>query len=51
MDLKALQAALQQLETEKGVSKDKIILTIEDALSAAYKKRFRQKGSDRSCQI
>ena len=38
MDLKALQIALQQLETEKGVSKDKIILTIEDALSAAYKK-------------
>ena len=38
MDLKALQAALQQLETEKGVSKDKIIKTIEDALSAAYKK-------------
>ena len=38
MDLKALQTALQQLETEKGVSKDKIIKTIEDALSAAYKK-------------
>lgn len=44
MDLKALQAALQQLETEKGVSKDKIILTIEDALSAAYKKDFGKKG-------
>lgn len=44
MDLKALQAALQQLETEKGVSKDKIILTIEDALSAAYKKDFGKKS-------
>mgnify|MGYP001574671138 FL=1 len=44
MDLKALQAALQQLETEKGVSKDKIIKTIEDALSAAYKKDFGKKG-------
>ncbi len=44
MDLKALQAALQQLETEKGVSKDKIIATIEDALSAAYKKDFGKKS-------
>lgn len=44
MDLKALQAALQQLETEKGVSKDKIILTIEDALSAAYKKDYGKKS-------
>ena len=50
MDLKALQAALQQLETEKGVSKDKIILTIEDALSAAYKK-ISAKKSDSSRQI
>src|SRR3989344_3542087 len=44
MDLKALQVALQQLETEKGVSKDKIIATIEDALSAAYKKDFGKKS-------
>jgi len=44
MDLKALQAALQQLETEKGVSKDKIITTIEDALSAAYKKDYGKKS-------
>lgn len=44
MDLKALQAALQQLEVEKGVSRDKIIKTIEDALSAAYKKDFGKKG-------
>lgn len=44
MDLKALQAALQQLETEKGVSKGKIILTIEDALSAAYKKDYGKKS-------
>ena len=44
MDLKALQAALQQLETEKGVSKDKIIKTIEDALSAAYKKDYGKKS-------
>lgn len=44
MDLKALQSALQQLETEKGIPKDKIIKTIEDALSAAYKKDYGKKG-------
>ncbi|MEK7142193.1 MAG: transcription termination factor NusA [Patescibacteria group bacterium] len=44
MDLKALHSALQQLEVEKGISKDKIIKTVEDALSAAYKKDFGKKG-------
>jgi len=44
MDLKALHSALQQLEVEKGISKDKIIKTIEDALSAAYKKDFGKKS-------
>ena len=44
MDIKALHSALQQLEVEKGISKDKIIKTIEDALSAAYKKDFGKKG-------
>src|SRR3989344_5842818 len=44
MDLKALQPALHQLETEKGVSKDKLIATIEDVHSAAYKKDFGKKS-------
>lgn len=44
MDLKALQSALEQLEAERGVSKDKIIKTIEDALAAAYKKDYGKKG-------
>ena len=44
MDLKALQSSLQQLEIERGISKDKIIKTIEDALSAAYKKDYGKKG-------
>lgn len=39
-----MHSALQQLETEKGISKDKIIKTIEEALSAAYKKDFGKKG-------
>lgn len=44
MDLKALQLALEQLEAERGIPKDKIIKTIEDALAAAYKKDYGKKG-------
>jgi N utilization substance protein A len=44
MDLKSLQSALEQLEEEKGVSKEKIIETIQDALAAAYKKDYGKKG-------
>lgn len=44
MDLKALQIALNQLETERGIPKEKIVETIEDALAAAYKKDYGKKG-------
>lgn len=44
MDIKAFQTALQQLETERGISKDKIIETIELALAAAYKKDYGKRG-------
>jgi len=44
MDLKTLQSTLEQLEAERGVSKEKIIETIEDALAAAYKKDYGKKG-------
>ncbi|MBU1091870.1 transcription termination factor NusA [Patescibacteria group bacterium] len=44
MDLKALKSTLEQLETERGVPKEKIIETIEDALAAAYKKDYGKKG-------
>lgn len=39
-----MQTALQQLEVDKGIPKEKIIGTIEDALSAAYKKDYGKKG-------
>lgn len=39
-----MQTALQQLEVDKGIPKEKIISTIEDALSAAYKKDYGKKG-------
>lgn len=44
MDLKALQSILSQLETERGIPKDKIIETIQDALATAYKKDYGKKG-------
>ncbi|MEK9183484.1 MAG: transcription termination factor NusA [Patescibacteria group bacterium] len=44
MDLKALQSALEQLEVERGISKEKIIKTIEDAIAAAYKKDYGKRG-------
>ncbi|MBI3632157.1 MAG: transcription termination/antitermination protein NusA [Candidatus Vogelbacteria bacterium] len=44
MDLKTLNSALQQLEEEKGIPKDKVIEAIEMALAAAYKKDYGKKG-------
>ncbi len=44
MDLKSLSSALEQLEIERGVPKDKILETIEDAIAAAYKKDYGKKG-------
>lgn len=44
MDLKILKSALEQLEEERGISKEKILGAIEDALVAAYKKDYGKKG-------
>ncbi len=44
LDLKALKAALLQLEEEKKIPKDKIIDAIEQSLAAAYKKDYGKKG-------
>lgn len=44
MDLKILNSALQQLEEERGIPKEKIIEAIEQALAAAYKKDYGKKG-------
>jgi N utilization substance protein A len=43
-DLKTLNSALEQLEEEKGIPKEKIIEAIEMALAAAYKKEYGKKG-------
>ena len=44
IDLKSLRSALEQLEEERNIPKEKIIGAIEDALTAAYKKDYGKKG-------
>ena len=44
LDLKVLHSALEQLEAERGIPKEKIIEVIEDALAAAYKKDYGKRG-------
>lgn len=44
LDLKTMRSALDQLEEERGIPKEKIIGAIEDALVAAYKKDYGKKG-------
>ena len=46
LDLKTLGSALEQLEQERGIPRAKIIEAIEQALAAAYKKDFGEKGQD-----
>ncbi len=44
LDLKALNAALEQLEDERGIGREKIIDAIEQALATAYKKEYGKRG-------
>mgnify|MGYP001101753595 CR=1 FL=1 len=44
IDLKMLKSALEQLEEEKNIPRERIIEAIEDSLVAAYKKDYGKKG-------
>lgn len=44
LDIKALKAAIEQLETERRIARDKLIDAIEQSLAAAYKKEYGKKG-------
>lgn len=44
LDIKVLHSALEQLEAERGIPKEKIIAVIEEALAAAYKKDYGKRG-------
>ncbi len=43
-DLKVIHSVLDQLEQEKGISKESSIETIESALASAYKKEYGKRG-------
>src|SRR3989338_2606565 len=44
MDLKTLNIALDQIAETKGIPKEKIVETLEQALAAAYKKDYGKRG-------
>ncbi|MBI5139542.1 transcription termination/antitermination protein NusA [Candidatus Nomurabacteria bacterium] len=44
LDLKTFKSALEQLEEERKIPKDKILEAIEQAMAAAYKKDYGKKG-------
>jgi len=44
LDLKTFKSALEQLEEERKIPKDKIVDAIEQAMAAAYKKDYGKKG-------
>ncbi len=44
IDLKNFSSAIAQVAEEKGISKEKILETIEMAIAAAYKKEYGKKG-------
>jgi N utilization substance protein A len=43
-DLKAMNAALDELETERGISRAAVLGAIETALAAAYRKEYGKRG-------
>ncbi len=44
LDLKTMKSALEQLEEERKIPKEKIIEAIEQAMAAAYKKDYGKRG-------
>lgn len=43
-DLKALNSALDELQQEKGVSRESVIAALETALAAAYRREYGKRG-------
>ncbi len=44
LDLKALNAALDELQAEKGVSRESVVGALETALAAAYRREYGKRG-------
>lgn len=51
LDIKALKVALEQLETEKKISHEKVVDAVEKSLAAAYQKEYGKRGQIVRCQI
>ncbi len=51
LDIKSMHTALEALEEERKIPKDKILEAIEQALAAAYKKDFGKKGQIIRCHL
>src|SRR6185436_15146168 len=43
-DLKALNSALEELQTERGISRESVIDALETALAAAYRREYGKRG-------
>lgn len=43
-DLKSLGRLIEQVSTEKGIPKEKVLEAIEDSIAAAYKKEYGKRG-------
>ncbi len=50
-DLKTMKLAIEQLEQEKKIPKEKIMEAIEHSLAAAYKKEYGKKGQIVRCKF
>ena len=44
MDIKTFTSAIAQIAEEKGIPSEKVIEIIEQAIAAAYKKDYGEKG-------
>lgn len=51
LDIKALKIAIETLENERRIARDKLIDAIEQSLAAAYKKEYGQRGQVIRAQI
>ncbi|MEZ4194820.1 MAG: NusA N-terminal domain-containing protein [Candidatus Paceibacterota bacterium] len=47
-DLKVINAVLEEMETERGIAKEKLIDAIEQSLATAYKKEFGKRGQSKT---
>ncbi len=50
-DLKVINSVLEEMETERGVSREKMLDAIEQSLATAYKKEFGKRGQIITCKF